>query len=97
MANDRDIVNKFLNMVRGSLDAKTERLLQELRLQRPIVLNRLQPDTGKPSTPQKDDDQKGTDGPWALAGQSSQDPVNRPPPRPRLQPSRAQNLTRRRV
>ena len=40
MADDRELVIRFLNMVRGSLDEKNTRLLEELRLKRLIVLGK---------------------------------------------------------
>jgi len=57
MADDNEIVVRFLNMLRGSLDEKNQRLLEELRLKRSVILSRPQPDFGKPSTTlQKDED-----------------------------------------
>jgi hypothetical protein len=53
MADD-EIVVRFLNMVRGSLDDKNRRLLEELRLQRPIIFSR--PVSGTTVTPQEDED-----------------------------------------
>lgn len=34
------------------------------------------------TTPQKDEGQKGTDEPWKHPAQSSQDPKQKPPPKP---------------
>jgi hypothetical protein len=56
MADDNEIVARFLNMVLGSLDEKNQRLLDELRLQRPIILNRAAPNSAEPATPLKDED-----------------------------------------
>jgi len=54
MADDDEIVVRFLNMVRGSLDDKNRRLLEELRLQRPIIFSR--PISGTTVTSQEDED-----------------------------------------
>jgi hypothetical protein len=82
MADDREMVLRFLDMVRGSLDEKNTRLLEELRLKRLIVLGGQDRDPDKPVTPQVENDQKGTDKPWELPGQSSQQPAQKPPPKP---------------
>lgn len=41
MADDQDVLLRFLNMLRGSLDEKNQRLLEELRLKRPAILEEL--------------------------------------------------------
>jgi hypothetical protein len=56
MADDNEIVVRFLNMVRGSLDEKNQRLLDEIRLQRPMILKRAAHNSAKPTTPPKDDE-----------------------------------------
>jgi hypothetical protein len=56
MAGDDEIVVRFLNMVRGSLDDKNRRLLEELRLQRPIIFSRPVSVSGTTVTPQEDED-----------------------------------------
>ena len=66
----------------GSLDEKNTRLLEELRLKRLIVLAGQNRTPDKPVTPQVENDQKGTDEPWKLPGQSSQQPAQTPPPKP---------------
>lgn len=55
MADDQDVLLRFLNMLRGSLDEKNQRLLEELRLKRAIILSRSASDSPKLS-PQKDED-----------------------------------------
>jgi hypothetical protein len=80
----QDTLTRFLTMVRGSLDEKTERLLEEFALKKPNAVNRTEWSSigEKPSTPQKDQGQKGTDEPWELPGQSSQQPAQEAPPKP---------------
>ncbi len=56
MADDREIVIRFLNMLRGSLDEKNQRLLEELRLMRPVILSRPDGDLGQPATASRDED-----------------------------------------
>ena len=51
MTDDREMVIRFLNMVRGSLDEKNTRLLEELRLKRLIALGPAPRDPA-PETPQ---------------------------------------------
>lgn len=55
MADDQDVLLRFLNMLRGSLDEKNQRLLEELRLKRAIILSRSASASPNPS-PQKDED-----------------------------------------
>lgn len=55
MADDQDVLLRFLNMLRGSLDEKNQRLLEELRLKRAIILSRPAPDSPMLS-PQEDED-----------------------------------------
>jgi hypothetical protein len=50
MADDREMVLRFLDMVRGSLDEKNRRLLEELRLVRPIALGRPDGDQARLAT-----------------------------------------------
>jgi hypothetical protein len=50
MADDREMVLRFLDMVRGSLDEKNRRLLEELRLVRSIALGRPDGDQVRPAT-----------------------------------------------
>jgi hypothetical protein len=77
-------LEQILAMVRGSLDLKSELLLEELNLKRARVANRMEWDgmVEKRETSQKNDGQKGTDEPWKRPGQSSQDPRQEPPPKP---------------
>lgn len=56
MADDPKVLLRFLNMLRGSLDEKNQRLLEELRLKRAIILSRHQPDSVTPSALKKDED-----------------------------------------
>ncbi|MBZ0149365.1 MAG: hypothetical protein K8F62_17755 [Pseudorhodoplanes sp.] len=56
MADDQDVLLRFLNMLRGSLDERNQRLLEELRLKRAIILSRPERESGKVTTLQKDED-----------------------------------------
>ncbi len=56
MADDQDVLLRFLNMLRGSLDEKNQRLLEELRLKRAIILSRPERESGKVTTLQEDED-----------------------------------------
>ena len=63
------------------MNKKAELLLEELGLETFQPPNRMEwNDMG--TTPQKDEGQKGTDEPWKLPDQSSQDPKQKPPPKP---------------
>lgn len=63
------------------MNGKAELLLEELGLKKPTAANRMEwNNMGK--TPQNDEGQKGTDEPWKHPAQSSQDPKQKPPPKP---------------
>jgi hypothetical protein len=64
----------------SGLFRKVAMLLEELNLKRPQEINRLAEDE-RPSSP-PENDQKGTDEPWKLPGQSSQQPEQKPPSKP---------------
>jgi hypothetical protein len=77
-------LERILTMANGSLTEKSNMLLEEVGLKEPEAVNRLEWSGGgeKPATPQGAEDQKGTDKPWKLPGQSSQGPKQVPPPKP---------------
>jgi hypothetical protein len=76
-------LHRLLASVSGSLNERAELLLEELNLKEPSAANRMEwSGSKKPQTPQKEEDQKGTDEPWRLPGQSSQQAAKEPPPKP---------------